>query len=115
MLKSLKNCHLDINFNYQNLLGKGAYAKVYKGTISATNKAYKNNDNNFWNEKFIKEVFKVTLDEESKAAFSDTKGWCSHHKYLPLYLHFCSAIYKSDLIKIGKFCFYLVMELALRW
>ena len=37
MLKSLKNCHLDINFNYQNLLGKGAYAKVYKGTISATN------------------------------------------------------------------------------
>lgn len=64
---------------------------------------YKNNDNNFWNEKFIKEVFKVTLDEESKAAFSDTKGWCSHHKYLPLYLHFCSAIYKSDLINIGKF------------
>lgn len=46
MLKSLKNCHLDINFNYQNLLGKGAYAKVYKGTISATNKAYKNHDNN---------------------------------------------------------------------
>lgn len=63
----------------------------------------KNNDNNFWNEKFMKDCFNVTLHEQSKALLKKTKGWSSHHKYSPTYYHFCSAIYKSDLIKIGKF------------
>ena len=47
---------------------------------------------------------KLTLNYEKTSVLpKDKRGWCSHHYYNNNFLHFCTAIYKSDLHKIGNF------------
>lgn len=63
-----------------------------------------NNDNNFWNSKKIKNLLKFTIDYNTDSVLPlKYNGWASHHYFNPNYLHFCTAIYKKDLLTVGKF------------
>jgi hypothetical protein len=83
------------------------YLDNYEKNTLLNNILFKNNNDdeiNFWNkDKFFK-IYNFTTDYANKSILpKENRGWSSHHKYKPNYLHFCTAIYKNDLIKIGKF------------
>jgi len=117
LLQNPECCHVgDILTTINTLLKENNYLAFscyyldnYKKNDVLTKILFENenknkNKNNFWNEKKIKDLLRFTLDYSNDSTLPKSKkGWCSHHYYNPNYLHFCSAIYKSDLIKIGNF------------
>jgi hypothetical protein len=61
-------------------------------------------DSNFWNVPKLQNIFKYLLSIKNDSVLpAEKKGWCSHFFYNKNYYHFCCAIYKEDLYKIGCF------------
>ena len=82
------------------------YLDNYKKNNLLENILFENNENDtdFWNISKIKKIMNFSHASSNDSILSKKhKGWCSHHKYNPNYLHFCTAIYKSDLVNIGCF------------
>ena len=61
------------------------------------------NSINFWNPQKIKNLLDFTLKYKKGVLPEKNNGWASHHFYKPNFLHFCVAIYKTDLLKIKCF------------
>lgn len=57
----------------------------------------------FWSVEKIHKLLQYTLENISKRQNPVLRGWVSHPVYNKNFLHFCSAIYKSDFERIGGF------------
>ena len=61
-------------------------------------------DLNFWDVNKMHSILKFTLEYSHNSVLNKPfRGWCSHHFYNPNYLHFCTATYKSNLMKLNCF------------
>ena len=83
------------------------FSAFYLDNYEKNNKLYdillENKNNNFWSLCKIKKLLNFTLDYKQNNLPKNTNGWVSHHFYNKNHLHFCIAMYKSDLLKINCF------------
>ena len=112
ILQNPECCHIGDLLATTNCLLKEndylAFSCYYLDNYTKNDKLYEilesSNNLTFWEKEKIENLFKFTLECKYDSILpKENNGWSSHHFYKPNYLHFCVAIYKSDLLKINCF------------
>ena len=92
-----KNDYLVFNSYYFDNYDKNKYLRKLLDTDT-------DDTDTFWNINKLSNIINYLNNiSETSILPKYMKGWCSHYNYNKNYYHFCSAMYKKDLDKIGGF------------